>query len=136
MHEIKKNKLNTKKEQQEKSYSAAWKVGQPQTMSARSQQEITSKKVTVVADPDEEMETEVSKRRYHFIVGMVICIVVTQLLFLVLRSVLINKMLSSYSQMIKEYDQVNKLIVYPNLLMANSVYTAPPEIIAKYQQAV
>ena len=45
-------------------------------------------------------------------------------------------MLDSYKDIIIKFDQANKLIVYPNLRIANTISPAPKDILAQYEQAV
>ena len=41
-------------------------------------------------------------------------------------------MLNSYKYIINKFDQANKLIVYPNLKLANNFYAAPPDVLVSY----
>ena len=45
-------------------------------------------------------------------------------------------MLNSYKYIINKYDQANKLIVYPNLKIANTFYPASGDLITQFENSV
>ena len=69
-------------------------------------------------------------------VGLATLVLTTQALFLILHGILSSNMLNSFKDIIQKYDQANKLVVYPNIKIANLFYGAPTEIVSKYEQQV
>lgn len=80
----------------------------------------------------EGFEQKIVKNRFYCIIGIVVAIFTSQLLYLILHGVLVSNMLNSYKYIINKFDQANKLIVYPNLKLANNFYAAPADVLAYY----
>jgi hypothetical protein len=84
-------------------------------------------------ETSEEAEEKLAKKKLYSILFFIVIFLLTQVLFIILYSVLNYKQIDSFNTIPQEMDEACKLVVLPNLMLANMFYPVPSDMLSSYQ---
>ncbi len=79
------------------------------------------------------MEEKLANKKMYNVLSFIVIFLLTQILFIILYSVLNFQQISKFETISQELDKACKLIVLPNLMLANIFYKVPTDILTHYK---